>query len=47
LQAGATHATFVVDGAQDPVEVLLMVGDAGCHVKENSRVSRLLITQTE
>jgi deoxycytidine triphosphate deaminase len=47
LQAGATHAAFIVDGAQDPVEVLLTVGDAGCHIKENSRVSRLLITETE
>lgn len=45
LQAGATHAAFVVDGAQDPVEGLLTVGAAGCHLKENSRVSRLLITE--
>jgi len=47
LQAGATHATFIIDAAQDPVEVLLTVGEAGCHIKENSRVSRLLITETE
>lgn len=47
MRAGATHAAFVVDGAQDPVEVLLTVGEAGCHVKENSRVSRLLITEAE
>ena len=46
LQAGATHAAFVVDGEQDPVETLLTVGDAGCHLKENCRVSRLLITGT-
>lgn len=47
LQAGATHAAFVVDGTQDPVEGLLTVGEAGCHIKENSRVSRLLITEAE
>lgn len=44
LQAGATHAAFVVDGEHDPVETLLTVGEAGCHLKENCRVSRLLIT---
>jgi len=44
LQAGATHAAFVVDATSGPMETLLTVGDAGCHLKENSRVSRLLIT---
>lgn len=46
LQAGATHAAFVADGGDGPMEALLTVGDAGCHLKENSRVSRLLITDT-
>ncbi len=42
-RAGAAHAAFVVDGAEDPVEALLTVGAAGCRLKENCRVSRLLV----
>lgn len=46
-RAGAAHAAFVVDGAEDPVEALLTVGAAGCRLKENCRVSRLLVLQTD
>lgn len=45
LQAGASHPTFVVDDAMDPIETLLTVGDSGCHLKKNCRVSRLLVTE--
>ena len=45
-RAGASHGSFVVDGAEDPVETLLTVGQGGCRLKENCRVSRLLVVET-
>lgn len=45
FQAGSYHPTFVVDGSRDPLEALLVVGEAGCDLKENCRVSRLVVTQ--
>lgn len=44
-RAGAAHASFVVDGRQDPLEALMTVGGAGCRLKENCRVSRLLVLE--
>ena len=44
--AGASHASFVVEGGRDPVDVLLTVGEGGCRLKENCRVSRLLVVET-
>lgn len=44
LRAGASHAAFLVDGSRDPLEVLLRVGDAGCRLKENCRVSRVVVS---
>lgn len=44
-RAGASHGSFVVDGVEDPVEALLTVGEAGCRLKENCRVSRLLVME--
>jgi deoxycytidine triphosphate deaminase len=44
-QAGASHEAFVVAGRRDPVETLLRVEDAGCRLKENCRVSRLIVTE--
>lgn len=43
LQAGAHHGTFVVDDHRDPLETLLVVSRMGCRLKENCRVSRLVI----
>lgn len=43
LLAGATHPAFVIDGPRRPLETLLVVGDAGCRLKENCRVSRLIL----
>ncbi len=45
LLAGASHPAFLVDGPRDPLETLLCVGDAGCRLKENCRLSRLLIVR--
>lgn len=45
LRAGATHAAFVVDTSRDSIETLLTVGEAGCRLKENSRVSRVLMAE--
>lgn len=42
-QAGAHHPTFVLTGPADPLETLLTVGEGGCRMKENCRVSRLLV----
>lgn len=43
LRAGASHPAFVADSAGGPLEVLLSVADAGCRLKENCRISRLLV----
>lgn len=43
LQAGASHPAFLVHGRTDPLETLLAVGGGGCDLKENCRVSRLLV----
>lgn len=43
VSAGAHHPTFLVDGSREPLETLLMVGHAGCHLKENCRISRLVV----
>lgn len=44
-EAGASHPTLVARGRRDPLETLLHVGDAGCRLKENCRVSRLIVTE--
>lgn len=43
LRAGASHPAFAVDGRRDPLETLFTVGRLGCHLKENCRVSLVLI----
>jgi hypothetical protein len=43
MQAGAHHPCCLVDADQDPLEVLMEVSDAGCRIKENSRLSRLVV----
>lgn len=43
LHAGAHHGTFVLDAGRDPIETLLVVGRMGCRLKENCRVSRLVL----
>ncbi len=47
LQAGASHAAFQISGGRDPLGALLTVGAQGVRIKENARVSRLLLFQTE
>lgn len=46
LVAGASHAAFVADGPREPLEALLSVGAAGCNIKENARVSRLIVLKS-
>jgi dUTP pyrophosphatase len=43
LHAGAHHGTFVLDDERDPIQTLLVVGSTGCRLKENGRVSRLVV----
>lgn len=45
LRAGASHPAFVPEPAGGPLEALLSVGDAGCRLKENCRISRLLVQE--
>lgn len=45
LLAGASHPAFLVDGSRDALQALLVVGGAGCHLKENCRVSRLILME--
>ncbi|MDP2498869.1 MAG: hypothetical protein Q8W44_12880 [Candidatus Palauibacterales bacterium] len=44
-QAGASHGTLVLHGTRETVAALLNVGEGGCHLKENCRVSRLVIAE--
>jgi len=44
-QAGGTHPAFVVHGTRDSLAALLTVGAGGCGLKENCRVSRLMVTE--
>lgn len=43
MEAGGHHASFIVSGKQEAITTLLWVGATGLDIKENSRVSRLLI----
>jgi len=43
LHAGAHHGSFVLDDGRDPLETLLVVSRMGCRLKENCRVSRLVV----
>lgn len=43
LRAGAHHGTFVIDADRDPLESLLVVSRMGCRLKENCRLSRLVV----
>jgi len=43
LHAGAHHGSFVLNEARDPLETLLVVSRMGCRLKENCRVSRLIV----
>lgn len=47
IAAGATHPTFYFRGPREQMETLLTVGSAGLRVKENARVSKLLVLTTE
>lgn len=43
LRAGAHHGTVVLDNDRDPLETLLVVSHMGCRIKENARLSRLVV----
>lgn len=43
LHAGAHHGSFVLDDGRDPIETLLVVSRMGCRLKENCRISRLVV----
>lgn len=43
LHAGAHHGTFLLDDGRDPLETLLVVSPMGCQLKENCRLSRLVV----
>jgi deoxycytidine triphosphate deaminase len=45
LHAGAHHGSFVLDDGRDPLETLLVVSRMGCRLKENCRVSRLVVLE--
>lgn len=45
LHAGAHHGTFVLDEGRDPLETLFVVTRMGCRIKENARVSRLVVRE--
>ena len=44
-QAGASHGTVVLHGTRETLAALLTVGQGGCDLKENCRISRLTITE--
>ncbi len=44
--AGASHASWTFTGSPDELSSLLFVASAGCHLKENCRISRLSVTTT-
>lgn len=43
LLAGGQHPTFYFRGRREKLETLLTVGEAGLRIKENARLSKLLI----
>ena len=43
MEAGGHHPSFAVFGEQDTIGTILSVGSEGLDIKENSRISRLLI----
>ena len=47
LQAGASHPAKALENPSGPLEMLLTVGTAGCHFKENCRISRLTVFEEE
>lgn len=44
LHAGGHHGTFLLDEGRDPLETLFVVTRMGCRLKENCRVSRLVVS---
>lgn len=45
-QAGASHPAFIAEPGEAPLETLVSVCGPGCRIKENSRVSRLLLVDS-
>lgn len=45
LHAGAHHGTFVLDEGRTPLKTLLVVTRMGCRLKENCRLSRLMVLE--
>jgi deoxycytidine triphosphate deaminase len=45
LRAGAHHGAVVIDDDRAPLATLLVVTRMGCRIKENARLSRLIVTE--
>ncbi len=45
LQTGASHPAFIVENRLEHPETQLAVGAGGCHLKENCRVSGVLLAE--
>jgi deoxycytidine triphosphate deaminase len=45
LRAGGTHASYYFRETRDILEAILVVGNVGVRIKQNARVSKLLILQ--
>jgi deoxycytidine triphosphate deaminase len=45
-QAGAFHPAFIAEPGEAPLETLVSVCGPGCRIKENSRVSRLVLVES-
>ena len=46
MRAGAHHPSFPAFGTEDDLVTVLSVGRGGCDLKENCRVSRLLVLES-
>ena len=46
MLAGAHHPSFAVFGRQETITAILSIGGEGVDIKENSRISRLMILGT-
>jgi deoxycytidine triphosphate deaminase len=47
VRAGATHPSYYFRGRREVVETTILVGSGGINIKENARVSKLLILQID
>lgn len=45
IRAGAMHASYYFREEREYIETTILVGSGGIHIKENARVSKLLVLQ--